>query len=350
MAKLASILKTDVMGDLSALAQLLQSKGRGKDTILAHITPAEAKRLKAAGGRGSRNPDTGLLEFDTTDVTPTPETVPEVTTTAAPITGGGGYDSGPPIPPSYASAQPVSSGPPSPTDSISINLPNISSSGQVTGATPTQITAPGLQQTAADIGAQQVPTTDQDLQEIKLAPGTQRIETPGTLQKIEQALGGPQGLVKLGLGGVGALLGGIGAKKSAQQIAAAQAEEQALAQPYQEAGRAMTGAAARGELSPASLQAYQAAQARMQQQAAATGGVGVEQQAAQLEQLRQNLLAQQYTYGLQIAQIGDNISIGAIKTGLQMDQALNSSTQNFYTNLASIIAGSYKPGQPTVTG
>ena len=50
--------------DLSALAQIIKSKGRGKDTVLAHITPKEAALLKARGGRGSTNPDTGLPEFD----------------------------------------------------------------------------------------------------------------------------------------------------------------------------------------------------------------------------------------------------------------------------------------------
>ena len=53
--------------DMTDLAEMLRSKGRGKDTVLAHITPREAALLKSRGGRGSRNPDTGLLEFDTTD-------------------------------------------------------------------------------------------------------------------------------------------------------------------------------------------------------------------------------------------------------------------------------------------
>ena len=68
MAKknLAEVLQTDVMTNLptAALAQIVRSKGRGRDTILAHITPREAKKLKREGGRGSINPDTGLLEFD----------------------------------------------------------------------------------------------------------------------------------------------------------------------------------------------------------------------------------------------------------------------------------------------
>ena len=68
MAKknLAEVLQTDVMTNLptAALAQIVRSKGRGRDTVLAHITPREAKKLKREGGRGSINPDTGLLEFD----------------------------------------------------------------------------------------------------------------------------------------------------------------------------------------------------------------------------------------------------------------------------------------------
>lgn len=47
------------------VADRLQRLGRGRDTILAHITPREAAMLKAKGGRGSRNPMTGLLEFET---------------------------------------------------------------------------------------------------------------------------------------------------------------------------------------------------------------------------------------------------------------------------------------------
>jgi len=41
-----------------------QSLGRNGDTILAHINPREAEMLKRAGGSGTRNPRTGLLQFD----------------------------------------------------------------------------------------------------------------------------------------------------------------------------------------------------------------------------------------------------------------------------------------------
>jgi len=66
MAKtLAKVLKTDISRlPLRKAAEELRKKGRGRDTILAHITPREAAKLKAEGGRGSINPDTGLPEFE----------------------------------------------------------------------------------------------------------------------------------------------------------------------------------------------------------------------------------------------------------------------------------------------
>lgn len=51
------------MNTLKQKAQELASYGRNGDTMLAHITPEEAALLKARGGSGTINPDTGLPEF-----------------------------------------------------------------------------------------------------------------------------------------------------------------------------------------------------------------------------------------------------------------------------------------------
>jgi hypothetical protein len=51
------------MNTLKKQAQELASYGRNGDTMLAHITPEEAKLLKAVGGSGTKNPDTGLPEY-----------------------------------------------------------------------------------------------------------------------------------------------------------------------------------------------------------------------------------------------------------------------------------------------
>jgi len=47
----------------SAIDDILASQGRGNDTIVAHISPREAKILKTHGGSGTINPKTGMLEF-----------------------------------------------------------------------------------------------------------------------------------------------------------------------------------------------------------------------------------------------------------------------------------------------
>jgi hypothetical protein len=52
---------------LKKTLQKAQKMGRGRDTILAHINPEEARLLKARGGAGTRNPRTGLLQFDPFD-------------------------------------------------------------------------------------------------------------------------------------------------------------------------------------------------------------------------------------------------------------------------------------------
>jgi hypothetical protein len=44
-------------------------------------------------------------------------------------------------------------------------------------------------------------------------------------------------------------------------------------------------------------------------------------------------------------QIGDQIALGAIKTGMQEDQLLSQATNNFYTNLAQLAAGGSIGGQ-----
>ena len=51
-------------GGIAEAARTVARQGRGNDTMLAHITPREAHILRAHGGMGTRNPSTGMLEFD----------------------------------------------------------------------------------------------------------------------------------------------------------------------------------------------------------------------------------------------------------------------------------------------
>jgi len=56
------------MGNARELAEMLRQMGRGRDTVLAHITPEEAQMLMDAGGSGDTNPNTGLPEFQDADI------------------------------------------------------------------------------------------------------------------------------------------------------------------------------------------------------------------------------------------------------------------------------------------
>lgn len=51
------------IAELKPIAKAIAGYGRNGDTMLAHITPAEARMLRRRGGSGTINPSTGLPEF-----------------------------------------------------------------------------------------------------------------------------------------------------------------------------------------------------------------------------------------------------------------------------------------------
>jgi len=326
MKKIAKLLKADLNGtsDLAAIAVMLQGKGRGKDTILAHITPREADILKAAGGSGTTNPETGLLEFQEVD-----SYVGEPYTTV--------YD-----PPTYD----IGFGPdvyeapgggqfgPSPTNaqieqqitpSAGLNFP-LEVPGQQ--FSPTIVERPAnLQEALRQQYAPEVARTDV----------VSRFDQPVDKSFFDKM--STQDMVRLGLAGGLGIYGATQAKRGAKQAEQAAAQQRAIGEPYQAKGRELIRAAETGELTPTGQQSLQALQARLAQGAESRGGVGTAQAAAQAEAYRQQLLAQQYNLGLQVSNIGDQIALGAIKTGIQADQALSRASLNFYTNLAAIGGG-----------
>jgi len=166
-------------------------------------------------------------------------------------------------------------------------------------------------------------------------------QQPSLLDKAGQAVSGMKAdtLGRLGLAGGLGLLGAQRSRQGAAQNQAATAEQKAIAQPYTEAGQKLMTQAQAGQMTPQSQAALNAAKAQIAQSVANRGGVGQQQAANQIAQLQANLLDNQYKYGLQVAQIGDNIAIGAIRTGLQLDRQMQANTQNFYTQLAQIAAG-----------
>ena len=344
MKKIAKLLKADLNGssDLAEIAAMLTSKGRGNDTLLAHITPREAEILKAAGGSGTTNPDTGLLEFydGEGDFEAMPTTQQEFAQAQQAAQPAPSYDTGgfePQIQSQYDAAKTAEA-----------------SSGGGLRATPAAFTeavpsaqplrfgnVEGIQAAAPSTFGPAVPPS------LGLGYGVTDTVTPSAA--LETTSRPPEKsffdkltteqMVRLGLAGGLGVYGATQAKKGAQQAQQAAAEQKAIGAPYQAKGQELQRAAQAGELTPTGQQSLQALQARLAQGAESRGGVGAAQVAAQAEAYRQQLLSQQYNLGLQVSNIGDQIALGAIKTGLAADQALNQASTNFYTNLAAIGAG-----------
>ena len=340
--------------DLPALAKIIQAKGRKGDTILAHINPREAALLKKRGGSGTINPETGLPQFDEygptyseLGYTPPPEQAGPPVQFAAPDVQasytGSQYGSQAAAPVS-AEAPAVNAQP----QAGQFNLPSFYDPS-TSGLSVAEMQA-GSQPNAAQLAdyrasiAQQPALTAQQQSDLLASStptyGTQPIPSDQSTKDTGKTLGmSADTLARLGLAGGLGLYGAGQYKKGVNQIGQSTQQQQAIAQPYQTAGQNLIRAAGAGELTPQSVQSYKAAQAQLAQGVANRGGVGAEQAATQLEAFRQTLLTNQYNYGLQVSQIGDQIALGAIRTGMQLDQQLNQASTNFYTSLAGIAAG-----------
>ena len=339
MKKIAKLLKADLNGtsDLAAIASMLSSKGRGNDTLLAHITPREAEILKAAGGSGTTNPETGLLEFydGESDFEAMPSSQAEFAqyqqaAEPAPTYDTGGFEQQ--IQAQYDAARPQT------RDEIS-QAQDVMFAGPSAGVPQGQALPTGEGVAFSPTGALYTP---RDL--ARISTGAAAIDQPSTAVPTPQEKSffdkmSTQDMVRLGLAGGLGLYGATQAKRGAKQAEQAAAQQRAIGEPYQAKGRELIRAAETGELTPTGQQSLQALQARLAQGAESRGGVGTAQAAAQAEAYRQQLLAQQYNLGLQVSNIGDQIALGAIKTGIQADQALSRASTNFYTNLAAIGGG-----------
>ena len=382
--------------DLAALAQVLRSKGRRGDSVLAHITPKEAALLKRRGGSGTINPNTGLPEFfefgeyDEQDVgvydfdtgeSYTPEEVAE----------------------QYPEYYPGGELPQE--DQATLYFP-----GGGAAYIPEQEDYSGFAYPTAPAAAAPAATPAGRA----AAPGAP--EKPGFMDKLGSYLSDPANLARLGLlGGLGLFGAKQGQQASQQgQAAATQigamappvlarsevaqkqygdiaqgirgftalnaAELASLGAPQRELGLRLMSQAESGNLSPANMKALNALKAVARQNASKRGGVGAMQAGVAEQEATANLLQQQLqlgmgTYqqgasysasaiqlrqqaeqaangmqvaaintGLQQAGIADQYTMNAIMTGLQMDQATATSLKNFYTSLAQVGFGQISSG------
>lgn len=364
MAKqIAKLLKASIQetSDLKEIAKMLAKKGRGGDTMLAHITPKEAAVLKESGGAGTVNPDTGLLEFYDGNFK-----FSDYADFDAPNIQTGGYGTrAPSSPPINIAEQAARFSPVGNLDQSFARqqdidftpIPNVASDPNA-GFVPRTVSPPALpaydpqgfttygfgSPATFQYGQPEAPTAAAPVAPERSA--LQRyIGDPLKQLKAETGITGAD-LARVGIAGAGAIAGYQQQQKAARQIEQAVAEQKALAEPYRQRGEELQRAAMAGEMTPQSAQAFQALRAQLAQGAEARGGVGAAQAAAQLEAFRTNLLQNQYDFGLKVSQIGDQVALGAIRTGMQLDQQLGQANQQFYAQLASIAAGGTYGYQP----
>jgi hypothetical protein len=323
---------TRVGADVRQIARLLQAKAP-ENHMLAYITPEEAKFLKDRGGSGMPDPETGVPSFapvsEYADIGPQVDYTPSES-----------FTSFPPV------AQVEAQAPAQDTSSfVPQNFYNYGDSGgyygmQERGKSFAQPYSQGLDlQARPDLlyATPQLPTT------IRLP----QLEAPAAPKGVEPSKApemSKESLARLGLAGIQAIIGERTSRKAAEQGQRGRAETQALATPYQTKGAELQRQAQAGELTPVARQQLQAVQAQVAQSASARGGVGAQQSAARVEAIRNQLLQQQNDYGMKLTSIGDQIALGAIRTGLQADAFANQLTQNYFTNIMRTLAGT-----PTVT-
>jgi hypothetical protein len=375
MAKqIARLLRTDVMADIDvpAIAQFLQSQGRRGDSVLAHINPQEAALLKKNGGAETVNPVTGLPEYfqiegdyafgadyggsrrraqqvadagfvDNYDLQQSDLLETDYTFD---YPAGGGIDVNIPMDTSMPMQPPI-------TTSYGGEIPGINlpaAGGQVGlrrgGVIGLQAPDTGGRALAPDltvperVSAAQLGPSSMAAREAADRELAREGAAPGIMDRASRTTGlSKEALARLGLAGLGTLQGIYASRQAAEQGREARRETEALARPYQQRGQELIQQAQRGELTPQGQQSLQALRARLAQGAEARGGVGAAQAAAQIEAYRQNLLQNQFDYGQKISNIGDQLMLGAIRTGLEADRYASNLSNTYFTNMARIAAG-----------
>ena len=371
MAKqIARLLRTDIMADIDipAIAQFLQSQGRRGDTILAHINAKEAEMLRNMGGAEERNPVTGLPEYFSIDdygsgygadydqsvASNNVRLANEDMFYSSPRSVTSDYS------PTQYSFNPAMESP------IDIDSAATGNAGQFKMNRPDsrefldRFSVPGLRMDRSDVqgvrdfgGSALAPdlTVPEGLNIYSSQSASNAREmanrdlarergAPGMMDRASAATGlSKEALARLGLAGLGTVQGIMASREASEQGRQARRETEALARPYQERGQQLTQQAQEGQLTAAGQQQLQALRARLAQGAEARGGVGAAQAAAQVEAFRQNLLQNQFDYGQKISNIGDQLMLGAIRTGLEADRYAAGLSNTYFTNMASIAAG-----------
>jgi hypothetical protein len=291
------------VGSARELAEMLRQMGRGKDKVLAHITPEEADMLIQAGGSGSINPNTGLPEFQPMDdysLAEDFENLPDMQETA-PI-----YNIQPYQPPMELFTRQPS------------YEPETAEFTQLSGMEPVRVAQPGVrplqpaampQIARAGVGEDVPPSTE-----------------PSFLQKFEKFAKDRPVTTRLAGAGTNLLLSGLLARRAGREREAFAQELRQSAQPYAQAQQEALQRAQGGGMTAAQQRAFDIAQARARQGLSAqnlgTGSAAAGIQSGQAARARSLARQESFDEALNLAKIRDSYLREAARQELQADADL----------------------------
>jgi hypothetical protein len=349
MPGMKSVVGMGGSGNARELAEMLRQMGRGRDTILAHITPEEAQMLMDMGGSGEINPNTGLPEFQEEDFFGSefdPYMGQEVTSAEGGISPEaeayytGQLGAAPrdmtgfrqPSPLEPAGMAPIPSG-----FRFDMNVPSATQR--------VDITSPVYREPFA--------VTQRDfLPEVPEQPGFLRTAAQGIEDTASQARQLAREyptvarLLSTGATTLPALIASVRARRDAQKSAD---ELRRLGAPLRQQGEALRQQALAGNLTPQQAAAQEASRARLRQQASSRGATTGTQQAMIEGQLARSRSEQSQTNlnnAVKLLNLANAYDEEAIRTSLAANQRINDRLANVFANLGQAAAASTAPNAP----
>ena len=299
------------IGNAHELAEKIRMLGRGRDTVLAHITPKEAELLRRLGGSGKLNPNTGLPEFqdDYGD-----EQSFEESADNQDLDQGNVFFEGI-----------------TPTGEM---VPDYNEIFNRTIEPEARQQAPGIdfmaEQAALPAEMRGLPIERPVLGGIQLPPQTE----PTVTGRIEDVLRGAKEtaekyptLTRIGVGGASALGQALMARRGRREAEAMAGRERTAGAPFRTAAEEATVRASAGGMTPQEQRAFEAAQARarqgLSQRNIASGSAAAGIQAGQRARATSEARARAMAEGMRAAGIADQYEARALQLQLSQDKALS---------------------------
>ena len=309
---------TGNMGNARALAEQLRQMGRGRDTMLAHITPEEADMLLEAGGSGSINPQTGLPEFQPTydyDFGYGDAPTPEMQQFQQQMPSLDAFINNPGFTPDYSSFR----------TPVGINNRFSADTGAQGGFqelpfTPRAAPRPAEAMPVAPMGQ----LTTREVAPTP-APGLlERIEGAG--KKFEQFARESPTAARLGGAGLNLGLSALLARRAGREREAYARDLRGMAQPYAQAQQEALARAQGGGMTPQQQRAFDIAQARARQGLSAqnlgAGSAAAGIQSAQAQRARTLARQESFDSAMDAARIRDSYLREAARQELAADTDL----------------------------